>query len=131
VKSKTPLVLMELLVMVLVFALAAALCLQCFVLSDRLSQRSELRDEAVTAVQNAAERLKARGGSYEQAVSGLSGTWADGALAIPGDGFTLRITPVDSAVPLLVQAEISAYSHEDDSLLFQIVAAWQEVSGHE
>lgn len=33
-RSKAPLVLMEQLVMVLVFALAAALCVQVFVLSD-------------------------------------------------------------------------------------------------
>ena len=33
-RSKTPLALMEQMVMVLVFALAAALCLQVFVVSD-------------------------------------------------------------------------------------------------
>ena len=38
-KGKTPLTLLELTVMLLVFALAAALCLQAFVWADRSSAR--------------------------------------------------------------------------------------------
>ena len=57
-RSKAPLVLMEQLVMVLVFALAAALCVQVFVLSDQTSRSHEARDRAVVAAQNAAENLK-------------------------------------------------------------------------
>ena len=40
-KSKAPLMLMEQMIMLLVFALAAALCLQAFVKSEQLSSRSE------------------------------------------------------------------------------------------
>ena len=43
-RSKAPLALMEQMVMVLVFALAAALCLQAFALADRIS-RQELPGE--------------------------------------------------------------------------------------
>ena len=46
-KSKAPLALMEQIIMVLVFALAAALCLRTFALSDRMSREGELRDGAV------------------------------------------------------------------------------------
>ena len=46
-KSKAPLALMEQLVMVLVFALAAALCVQAFFASDRMSRQGEARDRAV------------------------------------------------------------------------------------
>ena len=53
-KSRAPLVMMEQLVMVLVFALAAAVCVRIFALSDRLSLENETRDRAVAAVQNAA-----------------------------------------------------------------------------
>ena len=45
-RSKAPLVLMEQAVMVLVFALAAALCLRAFVWSDQLSRQNEARDRA-------------------------------------------------------------------------------------
>ena len=64
-KSKAPLALMEQMVMVLIFALAAALCLQAFALSDRMSRGSELRDGAVILAQNAAEVCKAGGGDWE------------------------------------------------------------------
>lgn len=51
-KSKAPLALMEQMVMLLVFALAAALCLQAFVQSDRLSRESEARDHAAVLCQS-------------------------------------------------------------------------------
>lgn len=57
-KSKAPLAMMEQLVMVLVFALAAALCLQTFVLSGKISKKTEAKNRAVTEVQNAAEIMK-------------------------------------------------------------------------
>ena len=50
-RSKTPLALMEQVIMVLVFALAAALCLRAFVLSDRISRDCEERDRAIMAAQ--------------------------------------------------------------------------------
>ena len=56
-KSKIPLILMEQMVMLLVFALAAALCLQAFVKSDQMSGRSHDRDRAVTLVQEMAETV--------------------------------------------------------------------------
>ena len=66
-RSKAPLVLMEQAVMVLVFALAAALCLRAFVWSDQLSRQNEARDRALLEVQNAAEALKHTGGDMAHA----------------------------------------------------------------
>ena len=63
-KSKAPLAMMEQIVMVLVFALAAALCLQTFVLSGKISKKTEAKNRAVTEVQNAAELMK-NGGFLE------------------------------------------------------------------
>ena len=60
-KSKAPLVMMEQMVMILVFALAAALCLQAFVLSDSISQENQRRDQAALLCQNLAEECKALG----------------------------------------------------------------------
>ncbi len=67
-KSKAPLALMEQMVMLLVFALAAALCLQAFVKSDQISQRSQARSNAALAAQNMAEMLRHSGGSMEHAL---------------------------------------------------------------
>ena len=66
-RNKSPLALMEQLVMVLVFALAAALCLQVFMFADLTSERNAAIDRAVTECQNAAEILKASGGDLAHA----------------------------------------------------------------
>ena len=57
-KRKAPLSMMELMVMIAVFALAAALCLQAFVKSDQLSRRVEARDRAAVLCQSVAEALR-------------------------------------------------------------------------
>ena len=66
-KSKAPLLLMEQMVMLVVFALAAALCVQAFVRSDAASARNEARDEAVVLCQNAAEAVRHSGGNFNEA----------------------------------------------------------------
>lgn len=60
-RSKAPLVMMEQIVMVLIFALAAALCLQTFVLSGKISKQTEAENRAAIEAQNAAETIKAQG----------------------------------------------------------------------
>ena len=64
-RSKAPLALMEQMVMVLVFALAAALCLQAFALADRISRQNAERDQALVAAQNAAEQVKQVRGDWD------------------------------------------------------------------
>lgn len=60
-RNKSTLVLIEHMVMLLVFALAAAVCLRMFALSGRLSRTYEATDRAVLVAQNAAERIKQSG----------------------------------------------------------------------
>ena len=72
-KSKAPLALMEQMVMLLVFALAAALCLQAFVKSDEISLRSQAKSNAALAAQNAAEIIRHSGSSLENALIELAG----------------------------------------------------------
>jgi type II secretory pathway pseudopilin PulG len=122
---------MEQLVMLLVFALAAALCVQIFVLSDRTSRQNEARDQAVVAAQNAAELLKDAEGDYASAARILGGTGDDEGLRVtytedwtPGEGpYLLAATPRESAVPGLGLAEVAVWSGEDQ--LFALTVAWQ------
>lgn len=58
-RSKAPLALMEQVIMVLVFALAAAICVQAFVMARSMSIRSKTRDRAIEMCQSAAEQYKA------------------------------------------------------------------------
>lgn len=150
-RSKAPLALMEQMVMILVFALAAALCLQAFVQSDQQSRRMEARDRAVTLCQSAAEIIRSNGGNLEAALREVAETepgQRDGfGFFIPYDenwevlvydgrpqssSYTLRAVELDSGVEGLGKASVEAYvwnKGEMDSL-FAIEVAWQEVSAH-
>ena len=74
-RNKAPLALMEQLMMVLVFALAAALCLQVFIFSDRASRRKEAVNRAVLEAQNAAEELKSVRGDFTRAAELYGGSY--------------------------------------------------------
>lgn len=113
-KSKASLLLMEQLVMLLVFALAAALCLGIFVRADRISHQNRQRDEAVRIARNVAEVLKSTGD-------------ADRALAAAGEtGYNLSVTAVDSGIEGLKQATVAVSREEGVS--FSLDVAWQEVA---
>lgn len=135
-RNKAPLALMEQIVMVGVFALAAALCVQVFVLSDRVSRQSEVRDRALLLAQNAAEELKSVGGDFEEAARLYGGVWngqmwgwsldetwtaADGEQP---SAYHLLVTPVESGQPLLGTAEATVYTAEGEALC-SLPVAWQ------
>ena len=69
------LVLMEQLIMVLVFALAAALCLQAFTLANRISWDNAVRDQAILRAQTVAETIKSCQGDGARAAELAGGTW--------------------------------------------------------
>jgi len=112
-KSRGSLVLMELLVMILVFALASALCLQVFAGTKALSDRTARMDEAVLLAQNAAQLLKATRGDPEALQALSSGE------------YRLEIQHLPDEIPGLGQAEIRVYFEED--CLICLGTGWQEV----
>ena len=139
-RSKSPLALMEQLVMVLVFALAAALCVQAFVLADGRSQQTVDRDHALLEAQNVAETLKSCRGDYQEAAELCRGTWDGADLKIFYDEnwqivteecsvYTLTVIPADSASALLGRAEV-AVTENDGAQICTLPAAWQEVEKH-
>lgn len=112
-KNKASLVLMEQLVMILVFALASALCLEIFVRAQEISQETARFDQAVVLAKNAAELLKATSGNTE-CVENLS-----------SDGYQITVIPQPVRQPGLASAEIQiVYEHQ---LLFSLHTGWQEV----
>lgn len=116
-KNRTSLVLMEQLVMVLVFALAAALCLNVFVKADEISRTIAYRDEAVLIAQNAAEMLKATSGDVQRTAELLEPAAAE-------KGLRLVIGETDSGSTLLGRAEIRVYLENEE--LFALQTGWQE-----
>ena len=134
-KSRAPLALMEQTVMVLIFALAAALCLRAFALADGISRQVEATDRAVLWAESAADTLKAREGDLSRAAAELGGevdgqrwtilldeNWQETA---GESAYTLTVQPVESNQPLLGRAQIDVAEKNGDSL-FSLEVCWQE-----
>ena len=73
-RSKAPLSLMEQLIMVFVFAFAAAICLQAFVYSDQLSKKGTTEEMAAMRATEVIETCKAYHGDLKKAAEKLGGT---------------------------------------------------------
>ena len=135
-RSKTPLALMEQVIMVLVFALSAALCLRAFVYSDTVSRACEERDRAVMAAQTAAEALKLCRGDFaeaermaESALENVDIVLADSGYDNERTGLVILVTPAESGTEGLGCAGLSVLDPEGETIL-TLTIAWQEVSGN-
>ena len=112
-KNKVSLQLMELLVMILVFALAAALCLQVFARAREISEETAWRDQAVILARNAAEVLKATAGDRSAAE------------ALSRDDYRVTVKGKPARILGLGEAEIQVF--REGRLLFCLDTGWQEV----
>ncbi|MBP3576852.1 MAG: hypothetical protein J6K15_01960 [Lachnospiraceae bacterium] len=140
-KSKAPLVMMEQIVMVLIFALAAALCLQTFVLSGKISKNTEELNRASIETQNVAESLKAVGldcylqenevipvqEGFQIAFDETWNTTNEEELAV----YYLTVCPLNHDSEYVWAAELITVK-KDGTELFRIPVAGQtEVTGYE
>ncbi|MBQ9837566.1 MAG: hypothetical protein IJO41_06170 [Oscillospiraceae bacterium] len=123
-RNKAPLALLEQILMLLIFALAAVVCLRVFLWSDDTSRHSADRDETLVHAQTVAETVKAHGGDFAAAAAALHGTVEDGALVIEGETYTLRAEK-EVPAPYLGRAEIVVEAAGE--VLFTLPIAWQEV----
>lgn len=139
-RSKAPLVMMEQIIMVLIFALASALCVQMFVLSEKLSKQTEAQNRAVLEAQNAAETIKARG--LEQYVQEQGAESVKEGFLISFDAswnkvksekaeYFLKICPYNSDSDYLWKMDIVVNSQEGEELFSIPVAGQKEVTAYE
>ena len=136
-RSRSPLILMEQLLMVLVFALAAAVCLRAFALADRLSRQYTALDQAVIAAESTAEVLKGCRGDYQEAAARLRGVWDGSTLGVQYDenwqrtsgqaAYVVLALPADSGEAGLGIAQVLVYTAEGE-LLCGLTPVWQEVT---
>lgn len=134
--------------MILVFALAAALCLQAFVQSDKLSRESEARDRAVLLCQTVAESVKVKEGdlaavakeldipygAYAQEETEFSVHYnADWTISHTREyDYVLTVREEPSDEPFLGKAVVAVRSAPDGMEIFSLKIAWQrEVSAHD
>ena len=144
-KSKAPLTLIEQAIMLLVFALAAVLCLRAFVWADGASKEIADENQALLAAQNAAEVLKSCGGdmAYAQTAAAevLGGTVEQGLWYIFYDknwnvaadwsdaAFVLNAQGVPTEAENLWKAQIRVDTCGDrETTLCTLSVAWQGVA---
>ena len=107
-KSRTSLFMTELLVMLLVFLIAAA----CSWAEGKITE-TERKDEAVLQAQNLAERIKSAKGERVEFFAELE------------NGMRIYVLPADSKTSGLGKAEIRV-CETDGSLLYALPVCWQE-----
>lgn len=137
-KSKAPLALIELAVVLAVFGLAAVLCLRAFLWADAESDGIAARDRAMTEIQSAAEVLKACRGDFEQAAEIYGGSWdgtdwtvcydEDWSQTGQAEPYRLTATRAEENLAYLGAAEVCVFRGE--SCLVRLEVAWQEVEIH-
>lgn len=125
-RSKAPLALMEQIIMILVFALTAAVCLQAFVYANTLSKKGENENLAASHVQEVVEYCKMSGGDLDQVCASLSGERTESGLKVSyeEDSMTVYLAVTDSS-PWLEKARVYA-ELEDGQEIFSLETAWQK-----
>ena len=123
-RSRAPLALMEQILMLLVFAVAAVICLRAFVWSDSTSRYGAARDEALTVAQSAAEILKSNGGDLYGVARVLGGTVQEETWVMTDKDFTVTAA-VTERTDYLGRAEITVTAR--DKADGTLTVAWQEV----
>lgn len=115
-KNKAPLALMEILIMILVFAVASAVCLTSFVWADKESKTMELQNDAVLLVQNTAEALKFRKGDVDLALHDVGHE--------PDDEPAVEVEILKDTIDGLGGAKVSAYNEKKEEI-FSVDVFWQ------
>lgn len=125
-KNKAPLALIEQVIMLLVLAVAATLCLQAFLWADRQADENSRKDYALQQMQNTAEALKAAAGDLNAAAQTAGGHVENGVWLQNFEGCQIKVIPQESGNDLLGMASITAEADGDP--LGNLTVCWQEVS---
>jgi len=123
-KNKASLTLIEQVIMLLVLAVSAAVCIQFFVQAHLTAQKNYLQDLALQQVQNVAENIKTTG-NLEQTAEKLQGSMDSGILTIEYEKFMVIAEQINSENPLLGRANVMAC--DGDQIYAQLQICWQEV----
>lgn len=123
-------------IMLLVFALAAVLCLRAFVWADTTSKDIAARDQALIQAQNAAEVLKSCAGDGEMAVELYGGAWDGQVWTVRFDAQWEQTEKTDEYLLVAGLAEgespnlgtVNIRVFREETCLAQLDTAWQEVT---
>lgn len=136
---KTGLFLMELIIAILFFSLAATICIQLFVKSHMISERSIALNHSILLAQNTAEIFYATNGDPEKMASllGCGESSGTAAIADSDNASTLTLFYTDKfdcldpaeAASAVFQQTISLYADSDPALITCHIAISEFSSG--
>lgn len=111
--------------MILVFALAAAVCLQAFVYANQLSSRGEKENIAATHAQEVIEMCKTCDGDWQKVVWEMPGQMEGNTLEIPfeQDHMIVKVEKTD-VNEYLTNAKVVVYDNEKKEI-YHVSTAWQ------
>jgi len=119
--------LIELMLGIMIFAVAAAICLKIFVTANQISDGSTELNRAVIAAQSTAECFKASGGDLSETAKLLGENFTSGeTLTMHFDSYTVEITRVADQ-PGLIEGEVSV-SGSSGNQIFSIPITVLEVA---
>ena len=128
-RSKAPLSLMEQLIMVFVFAFAAAVCLQAFVYSDNLSKNSTAKEMAAMRASEVIEVCKSYHGDLDKASQALEAK-VDKKAGAENAGDVLTKEYSDDGVRIVLTTNQPEQTNGNGNIMYQTaeVAAWEIVT---
>ncbi len=125
-RGKTPLSLMEQVVMVLVFAIAAAICVQAFVLARKMSLEAVETDHALNVCQNMAEEVKASHGKISTPVMTYDDNWVDNV-----ENYTYKVEFIVDKTNRTYSEGTVTVTKNDKEEIYRLPVCWQEVTANE
>ena len=132
-KSKTPLVLMDQIIMVLIFALSAVVYIKVFVYSNNVSKSVEAASHAAFKAQTMAEELKYSSGESLENWNYDNDSWyiyydENWQETKEEAEYTMKVTKEYEEDGL---CRVSLRVLDDREVIFEIPVAWQEVTENE
>ena len=136
-RNRTLLSLIEMLIMVMVFSVAAAICLRAFVFADSTSREGEETARAAMLAQSAAELMQRYEGDTDAAAQVFGGSSTAEGRWEAGIGSDWKVTEQDAQYRLVVEvlensgsrllgeATVKVQSSAGD-VIFEIPVCWQE-----
>lgn len=125
-KNRTTLLLMEQIIMVLIFALCAALCLKVFSYSDSVSLKTKASSEAALVLQTTAEKIKMDNGTDNKIIY-YDVNWNE--TDEDSKVYQVEIKVLESEIKYLGKANLQA--SDKNGVLFELPVCWQEVADNE
>ena len=123
-RNKAPLALMEQIIMILVFALASAVCLQGFVYANQLSKNGAAMQEASTRAQTVIEYCKAEHGNLDAVCQAIGGErTAQGLQVIDAEENRRTVLELGEKTEYLQRAKVTVWVGEIEAYSADI--AWQ------